>query len=69
MSHIPLARENVVCGPFREKGTIRPGRGFGYENTLGKEATAFLLNQLKPSIIFRCVLALMKWYIMKAQFF
>jgi len=65
MSHIPLARENAECGPLREKGTIRPGRGFGYENTLGKEVTSFLLNQLKPSIIFRYVSVLTNWYILK----
>ncbi|RDB25240.1 Cell division control protein 1 [Hypsizygus marmoreus] len=52
MSHIPLARDNFDCGPLREKGTIRPGVGSGYQNTLGNEATAFLLEELRPSIIF-----------------
>ena len=55
ISHIPLARENQECGPLREKGTIRPGRGLGYENTLGRDATDFLLDQLKPSAVFRWV--------------
>ncbi|KNZ72874.1 Cell division control protein 1 [Termitomyces sp. J132] len=52
MSHIPLARTSFDCGPLREKGTIRPGAALGYQNTLGKEATAFLLETLHPSVVF-----------------
>ncbi|KAG5648554.1 hypothetical protein DXG03_003165 [Asterophora parasitica] len=52
LSHIPLARDTYHCGPLREKGTIRPGMGFGYQNTLGKEVTHFLLKELQPSVIF-----------------
>ncbi|KAG6836857.1 hypothetical protein H0H93_002298, partial [Arthromyces matolae] len=40
MSHIPLARNSLECGPFREKGTIRPGAGLGYQNTLSGDSTA-----------------------------
>ena len=53
MSHIPLARSSFDCGPLREKGTIRPGAALGYQNTLGKDATAFLLETLHPSVVFR----------------
>lgn len=52
LSHIPLARDNLDCGPLREKGTIRPGIGLGYQNTLGTEVTAFLLESLKPAVVF-----------------
>lgn len=53
-SHIPLSRPDTAsCGPLREQGTIRRGVGHGYQNTLGKESTTFLLEQLRPSVIFR----------------
>jgi hypothetical protein len=53
-SHIPLARPDTAsCGPLRERGTIRRGVGHGYQNTLGKQTTAFLLQTLRPSAIFR----------------
>ncbi|KAJ7178332.1 hypothetical protein C8R43DRAFT_871393 [Mycena crocata] len=53
LSHIPLARPDTApCGPLREKGTIRRGVGHGYQNTLGKQTTTFLLQTLRPSIIF-----------------
>jgi hypothetical protein len=55
LSHIPLARDNRECGSLREKGTIRPGVGFGYQNTLGTEVTNFLLESLKPAAVFRSV--------------
>lgn len=55
LTHIPLARENLECGHLREKGTIRPGIGLGYQNTLGPEVTSFLLESLKPVVVFRCV--------------
>lgn len=56
LSHIPLYRSDVAsCGPLREKGTIHRGVGYGYQNTLGKQTTAFLLRALQPAIIFRFV--------------
>ncbi|RDB25239.1 hypothetical protein Hypma_007764 [Hypsizygus marmoreus] len=52
-THIPLARPDAAsCGPFREKGTIRRGVGHGYQNTFGKQTTAFLLKSLEPAVIF-----------------
>ncbi|KAK7005639.1 Metallophos domain-containing protein [Favolaschia claudopus] len=52
LSHIPLARpDTATCGPLREKGSIRRGVGHGYQNTLGKHTTSFLLNTLRPSLI------------------
>ncbi|KAJ7217913.1 Metallo-dependent phosphatase-like protein [Mycena pura] len=52
-THIPLSRpEGSDCGPYRERGTIRKGAGFGYQNTLGKSASDFLLQNLQPSVIF-----------------
>lgn len=55
-SHIPLSRPDTAsCGPLREKGTIRQGVGHGYQNTLGKQTSAFLIKSLKPSAIFRFV--------------
>jgi hypothetical protein len=55
LSHSPLARDDFDCGPLRERGTIRAGVGLGYQNTLGEEVTAFLLNSLEPVVVFRCV--------------
>jgi hypothetical protein len=56
LSHIPLSRPDTVsCGPLREKGAIRRGVGHGYQNTLGKQTTVFLLHTLQPSAIFRSV--------------
>ncbi|KAG5652395.1 hypothetical protein H0H81_005152 [Sphagnurus paluster] len=53
LSHIPLARpDSASCGPLREKGTIRRGVGHGYQNTLGKQTTAFLLKSLQPSAVY-----------------
>ncbi|KAF8070585.1 hypothetical protein FPV67DRAFT_1487920 [Lyophyllum atratum] len=53
LSHIPLARpDSASCGPLREKGTIRRGVGHGYQNTLGKQTTAFLLKALQPSAVY-----------------
>ncbi|KAJ7346765.1 Metallo-dependent phosphatase-like protein [Mycena albidolilacea] len=52
-THIPLSRpDRADCGPNRERGTIRRGTGFGYQNTLGKPVTDFLLQTLRPSVIF-----------------
>ncbi|KAJ7497439.1 hypothetical protein FB451DRAFT_1017458 [Mycena latifolia] len=53
LSHIPLARpDTATCGPLREKGSIRRGVGHGYQNTLGKQTTSFLLQTLRPSVVF-----------------
>ncbi|KAJ7703050.1 hypothetical protein B0H17DRAFT_922428 [Mycena rosella] len=53
LSHIPLARpDTATCGPLREKGSIRRGVGHGYQNTLGKQTTSFLLKTLRPSVVF-----------------
>ncbi|KAJ7780523.1 Metallo-dependent phosphatase-like protein [Mycena maculata] len=52
-THIPLSRpDGSSCGRNRERGTIRRGTGFGYQNTLGKSASDFLLDSLRPSVIF-----------------
>ncbi len=53
-THIPLARpEGSDCGPRRERGSINRGVGHGYQNTLGKHASSFLLKSLRPSLVFR----------------
>ncbi|KAJ7076358.1 Metallo-dependent phosphatase-like protein [Mycena belliarum] len=52
-THIPLSRpDGASCGPSRERGTIRRGAGFGYQNTLGKATSEFLLSVLRPSVVF-----------------
>lgn len=57
LSHIPLHRpDTATCGRLREKGTIRRGVGHGYQNTLGKETTYYLLDTLHPIAVFRFVL-------------
>lgn len=56
ITHIPLARpESASCGPLRERGRILKGAGIGYQNLLGSETTRFLLNNVKPSVIYRWV--------------
>lgn len=58
-SHIPLFRPDVAsCGPLRERGTIRRGVGHGYQNTLGKHTTEFLLESVRPVLVFRYALFL-----------
>lgn len=53
LSHIPLSRPpNANCGPLREKGTIRKGRGVGYQNLLEEDTTEFILGTLAPAIVF-----------------
>ncbi|WVQ93288.1 hypothetical protein IAU59_000355 [Kwoniella sp. CBS 9459] len=53
ISHIPLARpEASTCGPLRERGRILKGAGPGYQNLLGSETSRFLLEALKPSVVF-----------------
>ncbi|KAI9442756.1 hypothetical protein H4582DRAFT_2073340 [Lactarius indigo] len=52
-SHIPLHRaESKQCGPLRERGTIHRGVGHGWQKTLGKQTSAFLLESLRPAIVF-----------------
>lgn len=52
-SHIPLHRaESKQCGPLRERGTIHRGVGHGWQKTLGKQTSAFLLESLRPTIVF-----------------
>jgi hypothetical protein len=54
ITHIPLARpERSQCGPNRESGRIQKGAGPGYQNLLGSETSRFLLDQLKPEVVFR----------------
>ena len=54
LSHIPLSRPTTAsCGPLREKGTIHRNVGNGYQSMLGKQTTQFLLEILRPSLIFR----------------
>jgi len=53
LSHIPLSRSpQAHCGPLREKGTISRGGGIGYQNLLDEDTTQFLLESLKPTVIF-----------------
>ncbi|KAL5523631.1 hypothetical protein ACEPAG_7804 [Sanghuangporus baumii] len=52
-SHIPLFRPDTTpCGPLRERGTIRRGVGFGYQNTLGRQTSEYILKNIQPNIIF-----------------
>ncbi|KAI0655920.1 hypothetical protein C8Q70DRAFT_922790 [Cubamyces menziesii] len=52
-THIPLHRpDRASCGAHRERGTILRGVGPGYQNTLGKKTTTFLLHTLRPDIVF-----------------
>jgi hypothetical protein len=53
-THIPLFRpDSARCGPLRESGTIRRGAGPNYQSTIGKEVSAFLLDHLHPTMVFR----------------
>ncbi|KAJ4483264.1 hypothetical protein J3R30DRAFT_3284279 [Lentinula aciculospora] len=53
LSHVPLWRKDTAaCGPRREKGNIHKGVGHGYQNTLQKHTSDFLIENLQPSIIF-----------------
>ena len=55
-SHIPLSHPDTIsCGPLREYGTLRRGVGVGYQNTLDKQTTEFLLENLRPLAVFRWV--------------
>ncbi|KAH9963735.1 hypothetical protein BC827DRAFT_1266096 [Russula dissimulans] len=52
-THIPLHRaESKKCGPLRERGTIHRGVGHGWQKTLGKHTSSFLLENLRPVVIF-----------------
>lgn len=53
-THVPLSRpEGASCGPLRERGTIHQGRGLGYQNLLTPQASQFLLQSIRPAIVFR----------------
>lgn len=57
LTHIPLFHpEAGTCGPLREgkgaHGTLRRGVGRGWQNTLDKATTEFLLGALEPSAVF-----------------
>jgi len=53
-SHIPMYRpDGKGCGPLRERGTIRPGAGEGYQNTMEKQSTKQLLEIFNPEVVFR----------------
>ncbi|KAF9793242.1 Metallo-dependent phosphatase-like protein [Thelephora terrestris] len=53
ITHIPLYRPpGTDCGPSRERGTIRAGRGTGYENTLSSEISEFLIARIRPVLVF-----------------
>jgi hypothetical protein len=52
-SHIPLYRsDGKPCGTLRERGTLRPGVGPGYQNVLEKQSSQRLLEAFKPVIVF-----------------
>ena len=54
VTHIPLHRPaGSDCGPIRERGTIRAGRGSGYQNTLSSEMSEFLTERIRPVLVFR----------------
>lgn len=52
-THIPLFRpDTATCGPLRERGSIRRGVGFGYQNTLGRQTSEYILKGLRPVVVF-----------------
>ncbi|KAI0074382.1 hypothetical protein K474DRAFT_1665492 [Panus rudis PR-1116 ss-1] len=52
-THIPLHRpESASCGPLRERGSIHRGVGPGYQNTLGKKTTEYILTAIRPGLVF-----------------
>ncbi|KAG9127958.1 hypothetical protein FRC07_006975 [Ceratobasidium sp. 392] len=52
-SHIPLSRSSAAsCGPLRERGSIQRGAGMGYQNLLGRHTSQFLIDSIKPIMIF-----------------
>ncbi|RDX40898.1 hypothetical protein OH76DRAFT_1423437 [Lentinus brumalis] len=52
-THVPLSRpEGASCGPLRERGTLRQGRGLRYQNLLSPQASQFLLQTIRPAIVF-----------------
>ncbi|KAH9892823.1 Metallo-dependent phosphatase-like protein [Cubamyces lactineus] len=53
ITHVPLFRpDGTSCGPLRERGTIRQGSGLGYQNLLSPQASQFLLQSIRPAVIF-----------------
>ncbi|CAE6478019.1 unnamed protein product [Rhizoctonia solani] len=52
-THIPLSRSALAtCGPLRERGSIQRGAGVGYQNLLGRHTSQFLLDNIKPLVVF-----------------
>ncbi|CAE6461304.1 unnamed protein product [Rhizoctonia solani] len=52
-SHIPLSRSAATdCGPLRERGSIQRGAGMGYQNLLGRHTSQYLLDSIKPLVVF-----------------
>ncbi|CAE6419461.1 unnamed protein product, partial [Rhizoctonia solani] len=52
-SHIPLSRSAATdCGPLRERGSIQRGAGMGYQNLLGRHTSKYLIDSVKPLVIF-----------------
>ncbi|KAF8532545.1 Metallo-dependent phosphatase-like protein [Gautieria morchelliformis] len=52
-SHIPLFRsDRASCGPLRERGTIHAGVGRGYQNLLLRETSSFILENIRPAVVF-----------------
>ncbi|KAF9526601.1 Metallo-dependent phosphatase-like protein [Crepidotus variabilis] len=52
-THIPFYRpDGKSCGPLRERGSLRPGAGDGYQNTIEKDSSIRLLENIKPVAIF-----------------
>ncbi|KAK4046867.1 hypothetical protein OIV83_005763 [Microbotryomycetes sp. JL201] len=54
LSHIPLFRpEGTPCGSERESGRpLRQGAGKNYQNELDADTTKWLVEKLKPTIVF-----------------
>ena len=62
-THIPLYRfPGSNCGPLREKGWIPAVRGDGYQTLLSLETSELLLNELGPTLIFRYLLSLYRYF-------
>ncbi|KAI5123642.1 hypothetical protein M0805_001675 [Coniferiporia weirii] len=52
-THIPLSRPDTAsCGPLRERGTIRRGVGYGYQNTLGRDTSNYILKYIRPTAVY-----------------
>jgi hypothetical protein len=59
LSHIPLYRlPNSSCGPLRERGSVPAVRGDGYQTQLSPQTSRLLLEEFRPSLIFRYLIPL-----------